>query len=254
MKLKFLGTGTSQGVPVIGCECKVCTSQNPKDKRFRASVLITTDLHKKILIDCGPDFRQQMLINNESNVDTILLTHEHNDHVVGLDDVRPLIFRTKKEMPLFCNRRVAEELQIRFAYAFGAEKYPGTPSFEIHLIEKDFELFDAQVELINVLHYRLPIYGFKFKKVAYITDASLIPDEEKEKLKGLDYLVLNCIRKENPHPAHFILPDVLKLYEELQPKQLYLTHLSHHFGLHDFEEQQLPEGVKIAFDGLEIEF
>lgn len=254
MKLKFLGSGTSQGIPVIGCDCNVCTSLDSKDKRFRSSAMVTTDAGKKILIDCGPDFRMQMLNNKENHVDAILLTHEHNDHVIGLDDVRPLIFRTGKEMSIYCNDRVGEELKIRFAYAFAEVKYPGAPSFELHGIEKPFHLFDTEVIPIKVMHHQIPIFGFKFKKLAYITDASFISDIEKEKLKNLDYLVLNCIRKEHLHPAHFILPQVLELFEELKPKKMFLTHLSHHMGCHEDAEAILPDNIYLAYDGLELNF
>lgn len=253
MKLKFLGTGTSQGVPVIGCSCPVCTSSNPKDRRYRSSVIITTDSDKKILIDCGPDFRNQMLENNEKNADAILLTHEHNDHVIGLDDVRPLIFRSGMAMPIYSHQRVLDEVKNRFPYAFGSEKYPGAPSFSLHEIKGNFTLFDALVEPVEVIHYQIPIYGFKFRKVAYITDGSEIPEKEKEKLKNLDVLVLNCIRKEHPHPAHFILEDILKLNKELQPKTLYLTHISHQFGTFDVEEPLLPPNIHLSYDGLEID-
>lgn len=255
MKLKFLGTGTSQGVPVIGCTCKVCTSENYKDKRFRASVMVTTDAGKKILIDCGPDFRQQMLINQENHIDITLITHEHNDHVIGLDDMRPLIFKTRKNMPIYCYERVGLEIINRFPYAFADIKYPGAPAFDLHIIEnKTFSVFDAQIIPIEVDHHKIKIFGYKFKNLAYITDASFISEEEKQKLKNLDVLILNCIRKEDPHPAHFILPDVIKLFEELQPKKLYLTHISHHFGVHEIEEKQLPEGIHLAYDGLELKF
>lgn len=253
MKLKFLGTGTSQGVPVIGCQCPVCTSKNPKDQRLRTSALITTDDNHKILIDCGPDFRTQMLNQQEKHIDAILLSHEHNDHVIGLDDVRPILFRSHKAMPIYCHTRVGNEVRNRFPYAFADEKYPGAPSFEIHDISKTFQLYNTEIYPIPVLHYQLPIFGFKINKMAYITDASYISIEEKEQLKNLDFLILNCIRKTNPHPAHFILEDILKLNEELKPKTLFLTHLSHHFGLHN-DNHQLPENVKLAFDGLEIHF
>ena len=254
MKLKFLGTGTSQGIPVIGCQCKVCLSNDKKDVRFRSSVMITTDSHKKILIDCGPDFRQQMLQNNEGQIDAVLLTHEHNDHVIGLEDLRPLIFKNKKEMPLFCLNRVGKEVKDRFSYAFADEKYPGTPSFTLHEITRDFTLFDTEIIPINILHGNLPILGFKFKNLAYITDASCISGKEKEKLQNLEILILNCIRKTNPHPAHFILEDIIKLNEELNPKVLYLTHISHHFGLHKIEEKLLPQNIHLAYDGLELNF
>ena len=254
MKLKFLGTGTSQGIPVIGSHHPVCLSDNPKDKRLRSSALITTDSGKKILIDCGPDFRQQMLMNREKEVHSVLITHEHNDHVIGLDDLRPLIFKNGEEMPLFCMERVGLEILKRFPYAFAVEKYPGAPALKIEVIEEVFQLFDTVVFPINVMHGSLPILGFKLKKLAYITDASSIFNEEKEKLKNLDVLILNCLREENPHPSHYILPEVLELIMELNPKKTYLTHISHHLGFHDEVNLQLPENVELAFDGLEIEF
>lgn len=255
MKLKFLGTGTSQGVPVIGCSCEVCTSGNPKDSRLRSSVMITTDEDQKILIDCGPDFRQQMLTNQEDRVDITLLTHEHNDHVIGLDDMRPLIFKTGKDIPLYCSSRVADEVKNRFPYAFADEKYPGAPAFELHEIEnKPFRVVDTEITPIEVIHFKIPVLGYKFKKLAYITDAGFISETEKEKLKNLDVLILNCIRKSDPHPAHFILPDVIKLFEELKPEKLFLTHISHHLGLHDVEDKLLPSGMHLAYDGLEIIF
>lgn len=257
MKLKFLGTGTSQGVPVIGCQCEVCLSKDEKDTRFRVSVMISTENNKNILIDCGPDFRQQMLQNNEGQVDAVFLTHEHNDHVIGLDDLRPLIFKiknAKKEMPLFCLKRVGKDVKSRFSYAFADEKYPGAPSFSLNEITKNFNLFETEIIPIHVLHGTLEILGFKFKNLAYITDASYISDEEKEKLQNLDVLILNCIRKTEPHPAHYILEDIIKLNEELKPKILYLTHISHHFGLHKVEEKLLPKNIHLAYDGLEINF
>lgn len=254
MKLKFLGTGTSQGVPVIGCHCEVCTSNNFKDRRFRSSALMTTDEGKKILIDCGPDFRLQMLNNNEEQIDSILLTHEHNDHVIGLDDCRPLIFKNKKNIDIYCQKRVGEELKNRFPYAFTAIKYPGAPSFNLHEISGDFFLSDTKITPIEVMHGHIPIYGFKAKNMAYITDASMISDSEKEKLYNLDILILNCIRKEGSHPAHFILPDVLALFEELKPSQMYLTHISHHLGLHDRVQEELPTNINLAYDGLEFRF
>lgn len=255
MKLKFLGTGTSQGVPVIGCTCEVCKSENPKDKRLRSSAMITTDEGKKILIDCGPDFRQQMLVNKENTVDITLLTHEHNDHVIGLDDMRPLIFKSGNDVPIYCQSRVGNEVKKRFPYAFADEKYPGAPAFELHEIENEpFTVFDTEITPIEVVHFKITIFGYKFKKLAYITDAGFISDAEKEKLKNLDVLILNCIRKSDPHPAHFILPDVIRLFEELKPKKLFLTHISHHLGLHNIEDKQLPSGMNLAYDGLEIIF
>ena len=254
MKLKFLGTGTSQGVPVIGCHCEVCKSTDPKDNRFRSSALISTDNGEKLLIDCGPDFRTQMLNNKEDHVDAVLLTHEHNDHVIGLDDLRPLIFRSKKNMDLYSNKRVGDEVKNRFPYAFADVKYPGAPSFNLHEIEGNFKLFDTEIIPVEVMHYKISVFGFRFKNLAYITDASYISEKEKEKLKNLDYLILNCIRKEELHPAHFILSQVLELFEELQPKKMYLTHISHHLGIHAETETELPNNVHLSYDGLELEF
>ena len=195
-----------------------------------------------------------MLENSEENVDAILLTHEHNDHVIGLDDVRPLIFKNKQEMPLYAMKRVGDEVKNRFSYAFSDNKYPGAPSFDLKIIDRTFELFETEIIPIEVVHYKLPVFGYKVKNLAYITDASFISEEEKEKLKNLDYLILNCIRKEELHPAHFILPQVLELFEELKPKKMYLTHISHHLGLHAEVEAELPENVHLAYDGLKLLF
>lgn len=254
MTLKFLGTGTSQGIPVIGSTHPVCLSSDHKDKRLRTSALVTTDEGKKILIDCGPDFRQQMLSNHESQIDAVLLTHEHNDHVIGLDDLRPLIFKNKKDMPIFCIERVASEIKNRFPYAFATDRYPGAPSFEINIVHDTFNLFDVDIIPIKVQHYIIPILAYRIKDLAYITDANEISEEEKEKLKNLDILIVNCLRKNDPHPAHYILPDILNLVEELKPKQTYLTHISHRLGFHEEITNELPDHIQPAYDGLTIEF
>ncbi len=254
MKLKFLGTGTSQGVPVIGSTHPVCLSTNPKDKRLRSSVIITTDSGTKILIDCGPDFRQQMLSNQENNVDAVLITHEHNDHVIGLDDLRPLIFKNDKKMPVYCMKRVADEIKDRFPYAFAEVWYPGAPTFKLNVITSDFEIADCNITPIPVMHGKLPILGYKMKNLAYITDANGIEPEEKEKLKNLDILIVNCLRKEPIHHSHYTLPEILDLIEELKPKTTYLTHISHHLGFHDEVEKELPDNIHLAYDGLELIF
>lgn len=254
MKLKFLGTGTSQGIPVIGSDHPVCKSNDPKDKRLRTSAILTTDAGNKILIDCGPDFRQQMLTNNETRLDAVLLTHEHNDHIIGLDDLRPLIFQNEKNMPIYCSTRVKEEITQRFPYAFSDNKYPGAPSFDITIIEERLSILDTEIEPIEVMHGKLPILGFKIKNLAYITDANFISNEEKQKLKNLDVLIINCLRKEKKHHSHYILPEVLDLVQELQPKQTYFTHISHNLGFHHQVEKELPKGVFLAYDTLEIEF
>lgn len=254
MQLTFLGTGTSQGVPVIGCTCQVCASSSDKDKRLRASVMIATDNGEKILIDCGPDFRQQMLRQGENRVDAVFLTHEHNDHVIGMDDLRPVIFRAGKAARVYAHPRVLEEVRNRFPYAFSDKKYPGVPSFELVPIVGAFSLFGENIIPIEVLHFQLPVLGFRMRNLAYITDASFISEEEKEKLKGLEVLIINCLRKEKSHIAHFILPQVLALYQELQPKKMYLTHMSHDFGNYDIENQNLAPNVEMAYDGLVIDF
>ena len=252
MQLKFLGTGTSQGVPVIGCNCEVCTSEDSRDNRMRSSVMITTSSGKKILIDCGPDFRQQMLKFGEENVDAVLITHEHNDHVIGLDDLRPVMFRNEKPTPLYGLERVVAEIRSRFPYAFSEKRYPGAPVFETHIIENDFPLFDADVKPVKIMHGNLPILGYKFNKTAYLTDASSIPDSETKKLTELDYLIVNCIRKTQVHPSHFILADILELNRQLRPKQMLLTHISHQFGKYEEENRLLPENIALAWDGQEI--
>lgn len=254
MQLKFLGTGTSQGVPVIGCHCNVCTSADTRDHRLRSSVMITTNSRRHILIDCGPDFRQQMLANHLEEVDALLLTHEHNDHIIGLDDLRPLIFRNEKDIDIYSNKRVAEEVVQRFPYAFAEVRYPGAPSFDLHEIDGPFQLFRADIIPIEVMHGRIPIYGYRFGSLAYITDASSIPESEMHKLYNLDYLILNCIRRETPHPAHFILPEAIQLFHELQPGAMLLTHISHHMGTHAETEMELPTGMHLAYDGLELNF
>lgn len=254
MKLKFLGTGTSQGIPVIGSKHPVCLSTNFKDKRLRTSALVTTDSGTKILLDCGPDFRQQMLVNQEEKVDAVLLTHEHNDHVIGLDDLRPLIFRNGKEMPIYTHQRVADEIVKRFPYAFSDEKYPGAPSFAMHTVDKQFTVEDIEIVPLEVMHGKISILGFKLNKLAYITDCNFIPEETLKNLRNLDVLILNCLRKENQHPSHFILPEALNVVRKLAPKRTYFTHISNQLGFHEEVQQELPEHVFLAYDGLEIEF
>lgn len=253
-KLRFLGTGTSQGVPPIGCTHPVCLSKDSRDKRLRTSALITTAAGKKILIDCGPDFRQQMLVNGEQDVHAVLLTHEHNDHVIGLDDLRPLIFKNGHDMPLFCHQRVAREVQNRFPYAFADERYPGAPAFQVYAVEAPFELFGEEVIPVKVQHSKIEIFGYRFGGMAYVTDASSISDTEKFKLRNLDVLVVNCLREKEPHHAHFVLDDVYKLVEDLRPATAYLTHMSHHIGFHAELLEKLPPYILPAYDGLEIYF
>lgn len=254
MQLKFLGTGTSQGVPIIGCTHPVCLSKNPKDKRLRSSAILTTDTEKKILIDCGPDFRQQMLAQNESQVDAVLLTHEHNDHIIGLDDLRPLIFNNRKPMPIYCQSRVAQEVKVKFPYAFAEIKYPGAPSFEVVEIShhQPFQVLETTIQPIEIFHGKLPILGYRIGGLAYITDASLISKDALNQLKNLEILVINALRLKHEHPSHFILPQALEIIQQLAPKKAFITHISHKLGFHEEVERQLPPHIRLAYDGLVV--
>lgn len=251
MKVTFLGTGTSQGIPIIGSNHPVCLSTNPKDKRLRVSVLLEWN-NFNYVIDCGPDFRQQMIANRIECINGILFTHEHNDHVIGLDDVRPFYFR-QGNISIFCHQRVLKELKKRFEYVFQIEnKYPGAPTLNEHIIDDSpFNLGDKKVIPINVYHPELQVYGFRFDDFAYVTDAKVFPEEEKEKLKGVKVLVLNALRKEE-HRSHLNLAQALKIIQEIKPERAYLTHISHHMGFHDEVQKELPEGVFLAYDNLKI--
>jgi len=249
----FLGTGTSQGVPVIGCKCMVCTSNNPRDKRLRTSAYI---IYKgvRFLIDVGPDFRIQFLDNNLDNLDAVLFTHEHKDHTGGLDDLRPINFKHQKHIPLYGQQSVLDELKSAYRYAFTQDKYPGAPSFDLHPIQAgcmDFKT--VNLEAIEVMHGTLPILSFRFGDLAYITDANFISRESKSKLQNLDVLVLNALRLEKHH-SHFTLADALQMNEELKPKRMILTHISHLLGSAEAVETSLPKNVCLAYDGLKLNF
>ncbi|MEL6655162.1 MAG: MBL fold metallo-hydrolase [Bacteroidota bacterium] len=252
MKIIFLGTGTSQGIPVIGCDCTVCQSKDPRDKRLRVSVLIRLD-QQNIVIDAGPDFRQQMLKAQVTDLDAILLTHEHNDHIIGLDDARPFIFRSMRPMPIYCSGRVAQELRTRFAYAFAENPYPGAPSFELHITDhqRQFEIGSTSIQLIHYLHGKLPVQGYRIGGFAYITDIKTISEAELAYLQDLDILVISALHR-NPHHSHVSLEESLALIDRIQPKQAYLIHLSHQMGTHAEVSTLLPTGVDIAYDGLEL--
>lgn len=251
--LTFLGSGTSQGVPVIACNCPTCLSTNLKDKRLRASVLIQLpDL--TFAIDAGPDFRQQMLREQVQHLDAILLTHEHKDHIAGLDDVRAFNYQTQTDFPIYCSPKVETALRREFYYAFEAHPYPGVPRFQIeHLQKGRFELKNHQIETIEVWHHQMQVFGFRIGKLAYITDAKTITDEQKAKLFGLDIFIVNVLH-EYTHLSHFNLEEALALIDEIKPKQTYLTHISHLFGLHDVVNDKLPDNVKLAYDGLTLSF
>lgn len=252
LKVTFLGTGTSQGVPPIGCQSEVCLSENPKDKRLRASVLVQWD-GKDIIIDTGPDFRYQMLRQQLNNVDAILFTHEHRDHTAGLDDIRPINYIQEKRVPVYLTDQVLTSLKDQFAYIFEPVPYPGIPELDFNLIEnKEFNLFGKSVVPIQVMHYKLPVLGFRMGNFAYITDANYISEKELEKLKGVEVLVLNALRK-TEHISHFTLQQATELAQQIGAKQTYFTHMSHQIGLHDEVCAELPNGIDLAYDGLTFE-
>ena len=251
MKVTFLGTGTSQGIPVIGSTHPVCLSTNPKDKRLRVSVLIEWHDYTYV-IDCGPDFRQQMLRANCNRIDGILFTHEHADHTAGLDDIRPFFFR-QGDIPIYAHKRVLGELERRFDYIFETEnKYPGAPSVQKNIITNEpFDVGGISVIPINGMHYNLQVFGFRFHNFAYLTDMKTIAEAEMKKLKNLDVLVINALR-ESEHPSHLNLEQALDIIDILKPKRAYLTHISHLLGFHDDVQQKLPENVFLAYDTLNI--
>jgi phosphoribosyl 1,2-cyclic phosphate phosphodiesterase len=252
MKITFLGTGTSQGIPVIACGCEVCTSSNPKDNRLRVSVMIEVD-GKNIVIDSGPDFRQQMLRENVKTLEAVVFTHEHKDHVAGLDDVRAFNYFSGKHMDVYANEQVQVALKREFHYVFSGANYPGIP--RINVIDIDTAPFDVSgVKFIpiQVLHYKLPVLGFRVNDFTYITDANFISDEEIEKIKGTKVLVLNALRREK-HISHFTLEEALELVKKINPEKAYFTHISHQLGLHDEVSKELPANVELAHDGLVVE-
>ncbi|MEJ8802248.1 MBL fold metallo-hydrolase [Pontibacter sp. H249] len=252
MKVTFLGTGTSQGVPVIGCSCEVCRSVDYRDKRLRVSVHLQVN-GKSIIIDSGPDFRQQVLRERIKKLDALVFTHEHKDHTAGLDDIRAYNFSQNKDIPIFGEQRVLDQLQREFAYIFADYKYPGIPRVELNSIKNElFEVEGVPFTPIRVLHYKLPVFGFRVGDFTYITDANHISQEEQEKIKGSKVIVLNALRHE-PHISHFSLQEAVNLLEELQPEQAYLTHISHLLGQHREVEPQLPDFIRLAYDGLQVE-
>lgn len=252
MKVTFLGTGTSQGVPILCCECEVCRSQNPKDNRLRSSILIQSQL-ANVIIDSGPDFRQQLLRKNLKTLDAVVFTHEHKDHIAGLDEVKAFNFFNHMRMPVYAAERVQEAIKREFAYIFSEEKYPGIPEIDLYTVKDEpFTIKEIKFTPINVLHYKLPVKAYRVKDFTYITDANFISKEEKEKIKGSKIIVLNALRREE-HISHYTLQEAIDLLTELHPEKAYLTHISHQLGLHDAVSNELPGFIDIAYDGLEIE-
>ena len=257
MKLTFLGTGTSQGVPVIGCHCAVCRSADRRDSRLRTAAMVECE-GKRIVIDAGPDFRQQMLREGVEHLDAILLTHEHKDHTGGIDDVRAFNFvdyPTIHTMHIFANAPTVATLKKDFDYAFAVDKYRGVPVIELHTIDEQRPFSVAGIEVVPIVGHhsdRFRSVGYRFGRLAYITDFSAIDPAEEAKLSGVEVLVVNSLRWE-PHDSHFSVHEALELIERVKPRRAYLTHMSHRIGLHAEAEERLPDGVKFAYDGLKVE-
>lgn len=251
-RLTFLGTGTSQGVPMIGCGCEVCKSQDPRDKRLRASVLVEHE-GLRILVDAGPDFRYQMLRAGVSSLDAILLTHNHKDHTGGLDDIRAFNYHEKRATQIYCEKYVEESLRKEYSYAFEEIKYPGAPEWDVHIIDENpFTIKGVEITPIRGRHFKLPVLGYRFGNIAYCTDMNHIPEEEYSKLQGLDHFIINCVRR-GRHISHYSLEQAMEVAEKVGAKHSWLTHLSHQLPCHEELTKELPEGILPAFDGLVIE-
>jgi phosphoribosyl 1,2-cyclic phosphate phosphodiesterase len=252
VKLTFLGTGTSQGVPVIACDCNTCRSRDIHDKRLRTS-LLAEKAGVVLLFDAGPDFRQQMLRQDVRHLDSIILTHEHRDHISGMDDIRAFNYKSKDALDIYAEERVQKAIKQEYSYVFSEYQYPGIPKMRLNLInDSAFTIKGIEIIPVRVFHYRLPVYGFRIGDFAYITDANYIPEESKEKLFGVKYLVINALRKEK-HISHFSLREAIECIREISPKKAYLTHISHQMGLHHEVSGELPPGIFLAYDGLSFE-
>lgn len=254
MKVTFLGTGTSQGVPVIACQCPVCKSDDIHDKRLRTAIKIQLDDGINIVVDTGPDFRYQMLREDVRHLDAVLVTHAHKDHIAGMDDVRAFNYQQQQPIPIYGTTLTHESLKREFYYAFDEQKYPGVPKLELQPIVagEAFCIGTQRIMPIEVMHYKMPVMGFRLGNFAYITDAKTVSDESKALLKGVDTLVINALQEE-PHISHFTKDEAIAFSKEIQPQITYLTHISHRFGKHEDIEKTLPQGVRMAYDRLVIE-
>jgi len=249
VKITFLGTGTSQGVPVIACECETCLSDDERDKRLRTSILIEKD-ETVLVIDAGPDFRQQMLRENVRRLNAIILTHEHKDHISGMDDVRAFNYKSQDAIDIYAEDRVQKAVRKEYSYVFAEYQYPGIPKMRLNNItDYPFTVRNITLTPLRVFHYRLPVYGFRIGNFAYITDANYVPEETKEKLFGVKYFVINALRKEK-HLSHFSLREAVDLIREISPKKAFITHISHQMGLHNEVSATLPPGIMLGYDGL----
>lgn len=253
-KVTVLGSGTSQGVPVIACNCDVCQSGNPRDKRLRSSIMLT--IHGvNYVVDTGPDFRQQMLREQVKSMEAVFFTHQHKDHLAGLDDVRAFNFKQEKDMKVYCDVRVDEAIHREYEYIFASFKYPGIPRLDLEIIDKNSIIPIAgggEIIAIEAMHYKLPVLGFRYKNFAYITDANYLSPKEKEKVLGLKILILNALRIEE-HLSHFNLEQALEFIKEVNPERAYLTHISHLMGKYEDVQEMLPDNVFLAYDGLVLE-
>ena len=252
LKITFLGTGTSSGVPMIACSCEVCTSINPKDNRLRSSIMVQSET-TTIIVDTTPDFRFQMLREKLKNIDAVIFTHPHKDHVAGLDDVKAFNYFNKKAIDVYANELTQKTIKNEFYYIFAAHKYPGVADINLHLINEDsFVVGDIPVNPIKVWHLNMPVLGFRFGDFTYITDANRIEEEEMDKIKGSQILVLNALRHK-AHISHFTLQEAIDIASLLKIPQTYFTHISHQLGLHDEISKELPANCSLAYDGLKIE-
>ena len=251
LHIQFLGTGTSTGIPMIGCDCTVCSSRNPRDNRLRSSILVQSQ-KTSLIVDTTPDFRYQMLRTHTRRLDAVLFTHPHKDHMAGLDDIRAFNFFSQKAMDIYANSLTEEAVKRDFYYAFADKKYPGVPELNLITIDENaFVIGDIPIQPILVYHHKMPVFGFRFGHFTYITDANRIDDDQKELIKGSKILVLNALRKED-HISHFTLQQAIDLATELAIPEVYFTHISHQLGLHETINQELPRHIKLAYDGLEL--